>query len=390
MPELRARPGRRARTHRQGRRDRRRSCAARRTWSRRISGAASRPSTARRGCWASTRSCTATTSCCLRRPSAYERATREDVPLIGAPGRPRPEAVPSGPLGARGRRRAEGGDAELLLGAGARRTPRRSVRVATSRPRCSAPVSWLERCPARSGGQSRARSYPMLSMLANGVKPILILRDAPRPIAFVALVRGGARLDPDGRDGVASVAAELSCTALGATTRRSFADAVEGAAGSSRRCPTARRLRMPGFPARSASCCWAPLADALERLHFELPSREAARAAHRIHQGRSRTPSPKADCTYGRVPLLRRRCRMGSLTGGSETSLGEGSRARTCPVSTTMNRCCDRMTLAIAGGLHLPSPQLVVARLCLLSPCLRVAVFLPLPSWRGSGWWRRS
>ena len=48
----------------------RRNCAAPRTWRQRISGAASPPSTARRDCWANTRSCTATTAVLFAAPEA--------------------------------------------------------------------------------------------------------------------------------------------------------------------------------------------------------------------------------------------------------------------------------------------------------------------------------
>jgi len=68
--------------------------------------------------------------------------------------------------------------------------------------------------------------------LRNGVRLILVpLHEVPL-IAFEAVLRGGSRLDPPAREGVAALTAELLKYGAGARDAFAFADTVEGAGGS--------------------------------------------------------------------------------------------------------------------------------------------------------------
>ena len=70
--------------------------------------------------------------------------------------------------------------------------------------------------------------------LANGLKLILVPRHDIPLLAFNLVLRGGARLDPPGRDGTAALAADLLTHGAGARDAYAFADAVAGAVNSLR------------------------------------------------------------------------------------------------------------------------------------------------------------
>src|SRR5260221_13822715 len=66
----------------------------------------------------------------------------------------------------------------------------------------------------------------------NGMKLILVPRHDIPLVAFNLLLRGGAMLDPPGRDGTAALAADLLTHGAGARDAYAFADAVEGSGGN--------------------------------------------------------------------------------------------------------------------------------------------------------------
>ena len=102
--------------------------------------------------------------------------------------------------------------------------------------------------------------------LANGVKLILIPRHDVPLIAFEALLRGGARLDAEGREGVTSLTAELLTHGAGSRDAYAFADAVEGAGGSFDADAHSEAILVHGqFLARDSELLLGLLADALQR-----------------------------------------------------------------------------------------------------------------------------
>src|ERR1700689_5911925 len=106
--------------------------------------------------------------------------------------------------------------------------------------------------------------------LANGVKLILIPRHDVPLIAFEAVLRGGARLDPDSRAGVASLVAELLTHGAGSRDAYAFADAVEGAGGSFDADAHSEAILVHGqFLARDRELLLGLLADALQRPRFD-------------------------------------------------------------------------------------------------------------------------
>jgi predicted Zn-dependent peptidase len=114
--------------------------------------------------------------------------------------------------------------------------------------------------------------------LDNGVKLILLPRHDVPLIAFEAVVRGGARLDPEHRSGLASVTAELFTRGAGRHDAYGFADTVEGAGGSFEAGAQSEALLVHGqFLAHDRELMLELLADALQRAHFEAEELDTVR-----------------------------------------------------------------------------------------------------------------
>jgi zinc protease len=112
--------------------------------------------------------------------------------------------------------------------------------------------------------------------LANGLKLILLPRADIPLIACDAIVRGGARLDPEPLAGLASVTADMLTRGAGARDAFAFADAVEGAGGSLEAGAHSEAVGLHGvFLARDRALMLELLADAMQRPRFD-----AAELAH--------------------------------------------------------------------------------------------------------------
>lgn len=106
--------------------------------------------------------------------------------------------------------------------------------------------------------------------LDNGVKLILIPLHQVPLIAFEALVRGGATLDPNHRPGLAALAAELLTHGAGSRDAYAFADAVEGVGGMLGAEARSETIVVHGqFLARDRALMLTLLADALQRPRFD-------------------------------------------------------------------------------------------------------------------------
>src|SRR5476649_2593469 len=84
------------------------------------------------------------------------------------------------------------------------------------------------------------------TILANGLKLILIPRHDIPLVAFNLLLRGGARLDPPGRDGTAALAADLLTHGAGSRDAHAFVEAVEGAGGNLQAAARGEAIQVQG------------------------------------------------------------------------------------------------------------------------------------------------
>ncbi|HEX4024368.1 MAG TPA: pitrilysin family protein [Steroidobacteraceae bacterium] len=185
--------------------------------------------------------------------------------------------------------------------------------------------------------------------LANGVRLILLPRHEVPLIAFEALVRGGGQLDPAGREGVASLTAELLTYGAGSRDAYAFADAVEGAGGSLDAEAHREATIVHGqFLAQDRELMLELLTDALQRPHFDATELDKVRQ-RRIESIRAAKDSEPQSLigTYGRA-LLFGQHPYGKPIGGSETSLAAIRRAHVLAAYRDQFGA-DRLTLVFAG-----------------------------------------
>jgi zinc protease len=185
--------------------------------------------------------------------------------------------------------------------------------------------------------------------LPNGAKLILIPRHDVPLIAFEAVLRGGARLDPDNRDGVASLVAELLTHGAGSRDAYAFADAVEGAGGSFDADAHNEAILVHGqFLARDRELLLGLLADALQRPRFEGSELDKLRSRRIEFIKAAKDSEPQSLIgTYGRA-LLFAGHPYGKPVGGSETSLASITRADLLKFYHEQFGA-DRLTLVFAG-----------------------------------------
>ncbi len=185
--------------------------------------------------------------------------------------------------------------------------------------------------------------------LANGAKLILIPRHDVPLIAFEAVVRGGARLDPASRAGVAVLTAELLTHGAGSRDAYAFADAVEGAGGSFDAEARSEAILLHGqFLARDHELLLALLADALQRPHFESAELDKLRTRRIEFIKAAKDSEPQSLLgTYGRA-LLFAGNPYGNPIGGSETSLASIDREQILQFYDEQLGA-DRLTLVFAG-----------------------------------------
>ncbi len=158
--------------------------------------------------------------------------------------------------------------------------------------------------------------------LSNGLKLILLPRADVPLIACDAIVRGGARLDPEPLAGLASVTADMLTRGAGARDAFAFADAVEGAGASLDAGAHAEAVGLHGvFLARDHALMLELLADALQRPRFDAAElgRVRERRVEFIKATKDSEPQSLIG-NYGRA-LLFGEHPFAKPTGGSERSL---------------------------------------------------------------------
>jgi predicted Zn-dependent peptidase len=185
--------------------------------------------------------------------------------------------------------------------------------------------------------------------LANGVKLILLPRHDVPLIAFEAVVRGGARMDPPGRAGVASLTAELLTHGAGSRDAYGFADAVEGSGGSLESEARSEAVLVHGqFLARDRELLLGLLADALLRPQFSGDELEKLRDRRIEFIKAAKDSEPQSLISnYGRA-LLFANHPYAKPVGGSESSLAQIRRGDVLDFYRDQFGT-DRLTLVFAG-----------------------------------------
>ena len=158
--------------------------------------------------------------------------------------------------------------------------------------------------------------------LANGLKLILLPRADVPLIACEAIVRGGARLDPEPLAGLASVTADMLTRGAGARDAFAFADAVEGAGGSLDVGAHAEAIGLHGvFLGSDHALMLELLADALQRPRFDTAELDRVRERRIEFIKATKDSEPQSLIgNYGRA-LLFGEHPFAKPMGGSERSL---------------------------------------------------------------------
>ncbi len=207
--------------------------------------------------------------------------------------------------------------------------------------------------------------------LPNGVRLLLLPTQEVPLIAFEAVVRGGSRLDPGGREGVAALTAELLTYGAGPRDAYAFADAVEGSGGSLDAEAHREAIIVHGqFLARDRELLLELLSDALLSPHFDASELDKVRERRieSIRAAKDSDPQSLLD-TYGRG-LLFGEHPFAKPGGGSETSLAAIGREDVLRLYRE-HFGAERLTLVFAGDFD---PQWLAA-----------AVARRFESWGGAG-----
>jgi len=197
--------------------------------------------------------------------------------------------------------------------------------------------------------------------LGNGTRLILLPRREVPLIAFDAVVRGGARLDPAAQAGLASMTAELLTRGAGQRDAYAFADAVEGAGGSLESGAHSEAIALHGqFLARDRRLMLELLADALQRPTFATEELDSVRERRIEFIKAAKDSEPQSLIgNYGRALLFGTHA-YGSPISGSEHSLSTIEREDVCR-HYREHVGSDRLTLVFAGDFDPDELQAAVA-----------------------------
>jgi predicted Zn-dependent peptidase len=158
--------------------------------------------------------------------------------------------------------------------------------------------------------------------LPNGITVLLMPQREVPMTAFAAVLRGGARGDPSGKAGLASLTAALLEKGAGSRDARAFAETVAGVGGDFSSGAGAESIVVSGqFLSRDRSLMLELLSDALLRPRFDAAefTKLRDRAIEGIKAAKDSDPGDLAPL-YGRA-LLFGAHPFGAPQGGSERSL---------------------------------------------------------------------
>lgn len=185
--------------------------------------------------------------------------------------------------------------------------------------------------------------------LPNGLRLILVPRHDIPLVAFNLLLRGGALLDPPGRDGTAALAADLLTHGAGSRDAYAYADAVEGSGGNLDAAAHAEYIQVQGqFLAHDSRLMLELLGEAVLQPRFEAGEFDKLRERRVEELKAAKDSSPQALLgNYGRA-LLFAGHPYGRTVSGSEASLARLTRADITRFYAAQSGA-DRAILVIAG-----------------------------------------
>ncbi len=186
-------------------------------------------------------------------------------------------------------------------------------------------------------------------VLDNGVQLLLLPRADIPLIAFEALLRGGARLDPPERAGTAALLAEMLLRGAGSRDAYAFAEAIEDAGATFDALARAEAIVLHGqFLADDQALLLELLADAVQRPHLSNEELEDLRARHIESLQATKASEPRVlTSTYGRA-LLFGEHPFARPSGGSEATLARIERADLLNAHSEQFGP-ERVTLVFAG-----------------------------------------
>jgi len=225
--------------------------------------------------------------------------------------------------------------------------------------------------PARGRGAGVRVPPHERSVLANGLKLVIVPRRDVPLIACQALMMGGAVADPRTRGGVAALTAGLLDKGAGDLDAPRFADAVEGAGGSLAGAAAAELISFGGqFLARDQALMIELLGLALTTPRLAADELEKLRARYiELIKAAKDTDPGELTGLYGRA-LLFGSHPYASPVFGSERSLGRIRRADVLRYYREQAGA-DRLVLIFAGDVD--------------APRLKRAVLARLGRWRRAG-----
>jgi predicted Zn-dependent peptidase len=215
---------------------------------------------------------------------------------------------------------------------------------------------------AEAGNPNVVVPASVRATLGNGLKLVMVPRHELPLVAFDFVLRGGARLDPQGHEGTASLVAELLSYGAGRRDAYAFVDAVEGAGGSLGANAGNESLRVRGqFLARDTSLMLDLLADAVQRPRLAQEEFTKLQERHIEELKAAKDSEPQALLSsYGRA-LLFGAHPYGRSAGGSEASLARVT-IEDVRRYVAEEFGADRATLVIAGDFDPKAMQAAVQR----------------------------
>jgi predicted Zn-dependent peptidase len=196
--------------------------------------------------------------------------------------------------------------------------------------------------------------------LANGLKLVMVPRHELPVLAFNLVIRSGARLDEPGKEGTASLVAELLSYGAGRRDAYAFVDAVEGAGGSLNAGAGSETITVRGqFLARDSSLMLDLLADAAQRPRLATQEFAKLQERHIEELKAVKDSEPQALLSsYGRA-LLFGTHPFARSAGGSEASLARVTQADVARYVAEQFGA-DRATLVVAGDFDTKAMQAAV------------------------------
>jgi predicted Zn-dependent peptidase len=198
--------------------------------------------------------------------------------------------------------------------------------------------------------------------LDSGTRVLMLPRHDVPLLAVEAVVRGGARLDPPARAGLASITGEMLMRGAGGRDAFEFAEAIEGAGGSLEAGSHSEAIQLHGqFLSRDMGLLVELLADALQRPRFDAEELEGVRE-RRIEFIRAAKDSEPQSLigSYGRARLFGTHP-FAQPVGGSESSLPT-IRIEDLAQYHAQHMGADRLTLVFAGDFDPAALRTAVTR----------------------------